>query len=261
MRTGLEAAERVRLTFDAVYAFDRPAHDLELELRVRPWLDAKPGLVPIRLASEPEGCFARPEIDENGVAVDRFRLAGPLSRLRLNASFDHLVVRDAALPVFAPTKADFALEGLMAPPEIEPWPEALGRLRASWCYSDDPHRQPSTLPEIARLRSGSCEAVARLAVEIVRSQSIPARFVGGYRLAHVEGDVRMVRRHVWIAIWEGTRWRQFDPLASPEAEGLLVATAFGGRLSDIAVIKGSFKGAGLARLAVSAHAQREAPSS
>ncbi|MGX1790795.1 transglutaminase-like domain-containing protein [Bosea sp. NPDC055332] len=249
-------AEQVQLTLDLAYAFDRPAHHLDIELRVRPLLAAGAGLPPIRLASEPDARFEPPEIDANGVAVDRLKLAGPVSRLRLNASFDHRVDPEAALPALTPTAADLALEGLADVTGSTPWPQVLVRLRDSWRYSDDPRDQPQTLREIAQRRTGSCEAIARLAVEIIRARGLPARFVGGYRLAGLHDDARPVRRHAWLAIWEGARWRMLDPLAQSGTGHCLVPTAFASRLPDIATIRGSFKGACAARLTVSAHARR-----
>ncbi|MCP4564461.1 MAG: hypothetical protein GY873_13420 [Bosea sp.] len=253
-------AERVQLTLDLVYAFDRPAHHLDIELRVRPLLAAGTGLAAIRLASEPEGRFDPPEIDRNGVIVDRLKLAGPTPRLRLNASFDHLVGTDAALPALAPTAADLVLDGLVDTAASMPWPQALADLRRSWRYSDDPRDQPQTLQEIAQRRTGSCEAIARLAVEIIRAQSVPVRFVGGYRLVDLHNHTRPVRRHAWIAIWEGEQWRMHDPLAPSATGQCLIPTASASRLPEIATIQGSFRGAGTARLTVSAHAQRHGSS-
>lgn len=252
----LPPAERVQLTLDLVYAFDRPAHHLDIALRVRPFVSAGTRLAPICLASEPECRFEPPEVDGNGGVVDRLKLAGPVSRLRLNASFDHPVGPDAALPAIAPTAADLVLEGLADATGSTPWPQVLAHLRDSWRYSDDPCDQPQALQEVAQRRTGSCEAIARLAIEIIRARGIPARFVGGYRLADMRNQTRPVRRHAWIAIWEGAQWRMLDPLAASEAGQCLIATASASRLPEIATIQGSFKGAGTARLIVSAHAQR-----
>lgn len=249
-------AERVQLTLDLVYAFDRPAHHVDIELRVRPLLAAGTDLPPIRLASEPEARFEPPEIDGNGVIVDRLTLAGPVSRLRLNASFDHPVGPDATLPALAPTAADLVRDGLVDMTGSMPWPQALANLCQSWRYSDDPRDQPQTLQEIAQRRTGSCEAIARVAIDIIRARDVPARFVGGYRLADLHNQTRPVRHHAWIAIWEGAQWRMLDPLAPSGTGQCLIPTASASRLPEIATIQGSFKGASTARLAVSAHAQR-----
>lgn len=257
MTTGRHSlSERVHLTFDVVYSFDRPARHLNFELRVRPLLAAGQGLAPIRLASEPEARFEPPELDENGTAVDRLKLAGPVSRLRLNASFDHPVSPYAALPALPPTAADLMLEGLADATGSMPWPQVLADLRESWRYSDNPHHPPQTLAEIAQTRVGSCEAIARLAVEIIRARGVPARLVGGYRLAGLPGDTRMVRRHAWIAVWDGTQWRSLDPLALPGTASVLIATASGSRLAEIAVVRGTFEGARWPGLTISAHVER-----
>jgi hypothetical protein len=217
---------------------------------------AGPGLPPIRLASEPEARFEPPEIDGNGVVVDRLKLAGPVSRLRVNASFDHPVDPDTTFPAPAPTAADLVLEGLVDAPDAMRWQEVLADLRRSWRYSDDPRHQRQTLQEIARRRVGSCEAIARLGVEIIRARGVPARFVGGYCLTDLHSETRPVRRHAWIATWEGAQWRMLDPLAPSGTGQCLIPTASASRLPEIATIQGSFKGAGTARLTVSAHAQR-----
>lgn len=249
-------SERVQLTLDLVYAFDRPAYHLDAELRVRPLLTAEADLPPIRLASEPEARFEPPERDGNHAVVDRLNFAGPISRLRLNASFEHLVGPDAALPALAPTAADLALEGSADASGSTPWPPVLALLRDSWRYSDHPRDQGQALQEIAQRRTGSCEAIARLAVETIRAQGVPVRFVGGYCLFGPPGDTRPVRRHAWIAIWEKTQWLMLDPLAPSGTRNCLVPTAFASSLPEIAAIRGSFKGARAARLTVAAHAER-----
>lgn len=257
MKSGIRPpAEQVQLTLDLVYAFDRPAHHLDIVLRVRPLLTAEAGLPPIRLASEPEARFEPSEVDRNGAVVDRLKLAGPVSRLRLNASFDHPVDPDAALPALAPTAADLALEGLADVTGSTPWPQILARLRDSWRYSDAPREQHQSLQEIAQHRVGSCEAIARLSVEVIRARGIPVRFVGGYRLAGPHSDTRLVRRHSWIAIWEGAQWRMLDPLAPSGTGYPLIPTAFASKLPEIAAIQGSFKGACAPKLTVSAHVKR-----
>jgi transglutaminase-like putative cysteine protease len=252
----LAGGERIRIVFDAAYGFDRPARALDIEIRARPLLGAGTGLAPLRLATEPEGRFEPPECDGYGNACDRLTLAGPVARLRINASFSHIVTPEAALPAIPPIPLDLAVEGVAEAASTLPWLEALETMREHWAYSDDPRRQPSALSEIARLRSGSCEAAARLALEIIRAQRVPARIVGGYRIAAAGTETRAVRRHAWIAVWEGEGWRALDPLAASGTRSLLLATAWGGTLADIAVIRGRFRDATVARLTVQAHAER-----
>ena len=252
----LAGGERVRIVFDAAYGFDRPARALEIEIRARALLGPKTGFAPLRLAAEPEGRFEPPEYDHYGNACDRLKLAGPAARLRINASFSHELRPEAALPAISPIPSDLATEGVAEAAGALPWPEALATMREHWSYSDDPRRQPQTLGEIARLRNGSCEAAARLALETIRSQGVSARLVGGYRIAATGLETRAVRRHAWIAVWEGERWRALDPLAAPGARSFLLATAWGGTLADIAVIRGRFRDANAARLTVQAHAER-----
>ena len=252
----LAGGQRVRIVFDAAYGFDRPARALDIEIRARPLLGPEIGFSPLRLAAEPEGRFEPPEYDGYGNACDRLTLAGPVARLRINASFRHELMPEAALPAIAPGSSDLAVEGVVEAACAPPWPEALAAMRQHWSYSDDPRRQPGTIGEIARLRSGSCEAAARLALEIIRAQGVPARIVGGYRIAPTSAETRVVRRHAWIAIWEGESWRALDPLAAPGTRSLLLATAWGGTLADIAIIRGHFRDATTARLTVQAHAER-----
>lgn len=251
----LAGGERVRIVFDAAYGFDRPARALDIQIRARPLLGSESGFAPLRLAAEPEGPFEQPEYDRYGNACDRLKLAGPVARLRINASFSHELRPEAALPAIPPIPSDLATEGVAEATSAPPWPEALETMRERWVYSDDPRRQPGTLSEIAQQRSGSCEAAARLALEITRAQGVPARIVGGYRIAATSTETRAVRRHAWIAVWEGEGWRALDPLAAPGARSLLLATAWGRTLADIAIIRGRFRDAATARLTVQAHAE------
>jgi hypothetical protein len=59
-----------------------------------------------------------------------------------------------------------------------------------------------------RLREASCNGKSRLAVALLRQQSIPARLVGGIILQ----DGRKRTSHQWVEVFMGNQWVPFCPL-------------------------------------------------
>jgi len=140
----------------------------------------------------------------------------------------------AFLPVRAPTAEDLAV-----PPELLPtlaafvadWTSGATtprqkltaletHLRMDFKYSLDgfhaEHGEPILVHFLRHAKQGHCEFFATAMAMLARQAGVPARVVGGYRVAEHNpvGDYDIVREknaHAWVEAWiEGEGWRTFD---------------------------------------------------
>lgn len=109
-------------------------------------------------------------------------------------------------------------------------------------YEADPATLgPMTVDEfLLRDRRGHCEYFAAGMVALLTAYDVPARIVGGFyggRLNPLTGYfiVRREDAHAWVEVWDGTRWRTYDPTPPTlrpgnAAEGLV--SMYASALSD-----------------------------
>jgi len=101
-------------------------------------------------------------------------------------------------------------------------------LRRDFTYSLDATpatatRDPSIVTFLLRTRRGHCELFASALAILGRIAGVPARVVGGFRVAehNAVGDYDVVRErnaHAWVEAWVGgDRWTTFDPTPPTEA--------------------------------------------
>jgi transglutaminase-like putative cysteine protease len=86
-------------------------------------------------------------------------------------------------------------------------------------------------------RAGHCEMFASAMVLLARTQGIPARVVGGYRVSEVNpltgrAVVRDRNAHAWVEAWVDGKWHGFDP--TPVGESVGQTTSTFDNLGDIA---------------------------
>jgi hypothetical protein len=102
--------------------------------------------------------------------------------------------------------------------------EALKRELGRFEYSLSVPREPSIDPIVDFLtlhRAGHCELFASAMVLLARTQGIPARVVGGYRVTErnpLTGKivVRDRNAHAWVEAWVDGAWRAWDPTPASE---------------------------------------------
>lgn len=256
---GAAAGPTLHVTLDVVYSFPAPACDIALALRVRPLPRPDQASAAVRIAIEPNASTSGPVADAFGNLIDRADVAHA-SRLRVNADIQVAITPAPSsraarpLPTAPPMPGELAvLSGPASTRADDDWPLILAATAERWSHDARLGRRPPLLDRTEPGESGSCEAFARLAAARLRAIAIPVRFVGGYRLGPARDAVRAVRRHAWLAVWDGGLWRECDPLDASEGS-ILLATAWGPTLSDLAPAAGSFRRGGEARLTVNAHA-------
>jgi transglutaminase-like putative cysteine protease len=103
-----------------------------------------------------------------------------------------------------------------------------------------------------RARSGVCQDFAHLALGVLRSVGIPARYVSGYlhpRADPVIGEEVSGESHAWIEWWDG-EWIGFDPTNDRPADAHHVIVARGRDYDDVPPLRGIYSTRGDSELFV-----------
>jgi transglutaminase-like putative cysteine protease len=112
--------------------------------------------------------------------------------------------------------------------------------------------------EAYQQRQGVCQDLAHLAVGMLRSLGVPARYVSGYlhpvREAEVGGTVEG-QSHAWVEWWVGG-WVGHDPTNGAPAGEHHVVVARGRDYDDVPPLKGIYRGAPSSTLGVSVEVTR-----
>jgi transglutaminase-like putative cysteine protease len=106
--------------------------------------------------------------------------------------------------------------------------------------------------------SGVCQDFAHLALALVRSMGLPARYCSGY--LHPDpgalvGPTHNGESHAWIEVWTGD-WQALDPTIGEPIGERHVLVARGRDYADVTPIKGIFHGGPTAQLDVKVNLTR-----
>ncbi len=102
----------------------------------------------------------------------------------------------------------------------------------------------STARDAWPTRSGVCQDIAHIALGILRSAGIPARYVSGYLLPDANaplGQPIVGESHAWIE-WFAGQWCGYDPTNLIEIGELHVYVGHGRDYSDVAPLRGVYAG-------------------
>ncbi len=113
--------------------------------------------------------------------------------------------------------------------------------------------------EAYRARSGVCQDFAHLAVAMLRTLGIPARYVSGYLHPQADGEVGHTvvgESHAWFEAFDGRTWRGLDPTNGRPVGRDHVLVATGRDYGDVAPVRGVFDGGGSSTLSVSVEITR-----
>ncbi len=117
----------------------------------------------------------------------------------------------------------------------------------------------TTAREALRARRGVCQDFAHLALALVRSLGVPARYTSGYlHPADADaavGTVTAGESHAWIEAWMG-EWVPFDPTSGGEVGPRHVVVAHGRDYGDVPPLKGLYHGRGADALDVTVELTR-----
>ena len=149
-------------------------------------------------------------------------------------------------------RADSAVAGAESVPEMVL--AVIAGVRAALLYRQDSTDIGVTLPELIEGGVGVCQDFAHLALGMLRSAGVPARYVSGYLFAADEteldarqGDLVSVQTHAWIEVAvPGWGWWALDPTNGGEAGERHVVIGCGRDYGDVPPVRGVFTGSGVA---------------
>ncbi|HZF63375.1 MAG TPA: transglutaminase family protein [Chitinophagaceae bacterium] len=109
----------------------------------------------------------------------------------------------------------------------------------------------TTVDEILDHRSGVCQDFVHLMLQILRSISIPCKYVSGYICPNKNGMRGEGATHAWVEVWiPGYGWAGIDPTNNVWVTNNHVKLAVGRHFKDCSPVKGTFKGPAVQKLSV-----------
>lgn len=187
---------------------------------------------------------------DHGVEVDSFGVVR-----RVSGDRDIRYSTEGCTPIVArpPTATDLEVPGARLSTSIKEiatrWTEGATTERekirrinhelAKYEYSLDVPRSPDVDPIVDFLtihKAGHCEYFASAMVLMARTQGIPARVIGGFRVNEVnpitnQAIVRDRNAHAWVEAWYDDGWHAWDP--TPASGGPGVARSFLDHVGDL----------------------------
>ena len=101
----------------------------------------------------------------------------------------------------------------------------------------------TTVDEILEHKSGVCQDFAHVLLEMLRSISIPSRYVSGYICPNQDGVRGAGATHAWVEVYlPSTGWVGIDPTNNTWVSDQHVVLAVGRHFNDCSPVKGTFKG-------------------
>jgi len=100
------------------------------------------------------------------------------------------------------------------------------------------------MADVLRERRGVCQDFAHVMLGMCRSLKIPARYVSGYLYCGATDQlIGWQATHAWCEVYlPGLGWRGLDPTNNRVADEHYVKLAIGRDYSDVAPVKGHYKG-------------------
>lgn len=109
----------------------------------------------------------------------------------------------------------------------------------------------TTVDEILLHKSGVCQDFAHVLLEMLRSVSIPSRYVSGYICPNQDGARGAGATHAWVEVYlPSTGWVGIDPTNNIWVTDQHVVLAVGRHFDDCSPVKGTFKGPANQQLSV-----------
>lgn len=109
----------------------------------------------------------------------------------------------------------------------------------------------TTVDEILELRSGVCQDFAHVMLQILRTLTIPSRYVSGYICPNKNGMRGEGATHAWVEAYiPGYGWAGIDPTNNVWVTNNHIKLAVGNHFKDCTPVKGTFKGLAKQRLSV-----------
>lgn len=283
---------RFRVSHTTHYVYSSPASESFAELRVWPQDSESQTVLSRSLVVDPEVPIAH-YTDYFGNKVEYFSIPNLHSELRVKATAEvetlPVIIPEPVLntPVAEAKQLYqgrlFRLFDFLQPTEAVDL-DAVRRFRRSffspqrpigealldlnhWIYSEFKYQPGVTdvrtpLTKVIQHKSGVCQDFAHLMLAILRLNKIPARYVSGYIEAFdpEATDTPLIgaaASHAWVEVFlPGEYWWGLDPTNDKPADERHVKVAVGRDYSDVAPMRGTFKGAREQKMAVKVKLKR-----
>ncbi|MEM9603058.1 MAG: transglutaminase family protein [Pseudomonadota bacterium] len=117
------------------------------------------------------------------------------------------------------------------------------------------------LSTVVAARKGVCQDFAHLAIAVLRTQGVPARYVSGYLETLPPPGVEKLQgadaSHAWFSVFSTeSGWFDFDPTNNKRPDSQYVTVGWGRDYSDVVPVKGVVYGGGAHTLTVEVDVNR-----
>ena len=274
---------RLDIRYRMHFRYSEAVWESQNEVRVRPRDDEAQRVLSSRLTAKPPVRSLR-AVDYWGTAVDHVGIRTPHTALEIVAeasveTFPRRVpVPDAAVEELSGRDFRAAHLEFLEPSEHVRWEPGDGvaqraavagrgaatvseltsamvsEVRRALFYEADTTDIGVSLAELLDGGVGVCQDFAHLAIGMLRSVAVPARYVSGYLFAADETapgvdptDVVSVQTHAWIeAAVPGAGWQAFDPTNGGPVGERHVVIGCGRDYDDVPPVRGAFMGSATA---------------
>ena len=275
---------RLDIQYRMHFRYSEPVTDSQNEVRVRPRDDESQRVLAYRLASQPQTPVLQ-AFDYWGTAVEHVGVRTTHRELELLAEASveteprPAPAEDPAVAALADTDFQAAHFEMLAPSPHVGWtPEdgvarqaadatsgaatvaeavaaVVDGVRATLAYTPGATDIGVPLAELVDGGVGVCQDYAHLAIGMMRSVGVPARYVSGYLFAADEtaaddagaADVVSVQTHAWIEVAvPGWGWWALDPTNGGPVGERHVVIGCGRDYGDVPPVRGAFTGSATA---------------
>ena len=276
---------RLDIRYRMHFRYSEPVRESQNEIRVRPRHDEHQRVLASRLTLDPPVRVLQ-ALDYWGTAVDHVGIRTTHSALELVAETSVETLRrpephgDAAVEALSEFYFRSAHVEFLEPSEHVRWQpgdgvaeraaaatggacsvseilaSAVAEVRRMLSYEPDTTDIGVSLTDLLAGGAGVCQDFAHLAIGMLRSVGVPARYVSGYLFAADEtasadetAEVVSVQTHAWIeAAVPGAGWRALDPTNGGPVGERHVTIGHGRDYGDVPPVRGAFMGGATAEV-------------
>ena len=281
--------KRYRVVHTTEYRFENPVNNCRLNAMLRPLETACQQVDHFQIVTRPYTADHVTENDPFGNTMTRIEIQDAFQRLMISA-IGTVAVTDGVCHCTLDQNTD-VYKAFKMPTSIVATNDALADYgRAGWnqdlplamaaeslnqkIFEDLAFRAGvtdtrTTAEQVLHDRRGVCQDFAHLAIGVLRSMGLPARYVSGYvHTAAFRGKDHRIAAdasHAWFEVLDPrSGWVGFDPTNGRRVDGHYIIVARGRDYNDVCPIQGTFEGGSDHRLQVSVDVKQiesvEAPS-